>query len=374
MVSSNNKKWQDDFYDRTRNEEAISSITKTLNNICEDIISEQNSKYLAIIVGNGLQPQEFERRDRLIGFLAKKYKKKEEKISEEDIWDEYENHRIVSSAIGPKPVYALVYYLVFMNFSKVIVTPNYDWFLNSIFKKNKTIFQLNPIHNIIDSIPTDRFTNDYYYQNNFVDIDKNSVMKLYKYHGDVGFFSFCECYCTYPLPSKRVNYRELNSIYKKCSKKFKNKNCRLKHLVKKSRHHIDFDYCNIDRKDIFYPEIKSAIKELSSDFLCSGILVLGFTGRWHKIKKSEERSSEEIVPTIVKFAKSGKPVLMFFNPRNKKDLNQSFLCKELIELNPKLVVEGSLEINLTRIFSRIPLLEPAIGYDKVWRIRKLFEY
>jgi hypothetical protein len=361
----NTKDFHKLFYNSERNDEAIENVITNLNSICEDIVKSDNKRRLVVIIGNGLQPQAFKRRDKLINSFAVSLGKNKEEIFEGLIWDEYENRRQVSSNILPVPAYALIFYLYLEAFSKIIITSNYDQFLNSIFNKNQIDFVLNPVdkEKIIDL----RYTNNYYQS-----IKNLFSIIVWKYHGDTGFFSFPQCFCTFGLPSERTNFVNLCGDEVILSEIQEKIGCQNSHIIKEARHHIDFNYPETSRENIFDYEIKGTLKELEENSLSySAIIVLGFTGRWDENNK-DNRSSEEITPTLIKLAKGGFPIFMFLNPKDMADLNQSTLCKELLQINRNNVVEGSIDKNLAYIFNQVPLLQPALGYFYSWRDRGLF--
>lgn len=364
------KQWLD-LYDTDRQIEAFDYAQKLLLRAT----APKSKLQVVLIIGNGgVIDLPFKRRDKLYNAIKKQAAKlgHDEPTSIEFrrlVWHYNEILRDISANVMPRSVLVYLAHLILERLCSLIITPNYDLFLQSICDKLNVEYALNPVN-------TGSKFHDGYGKN-----IKSNIL-IYKYHGDAGHIIFESCREVFrlpcfpvipfsPLSDQLLKMFALPLPYHSLAEAGQLHYYRGEsHITGWPDHYIDFNFPDIPHSQIFSKEINGAIKAIDNinPNETAGFLIVGFAGRW---VKGKDRISEEIVHPLIRKIKEGVPATMIFNP-SKQDMKFSWLAEEIYNVNPNQLWLGDVEDCLLLLFNSIERLKPALSLDLAWRSEKLF--
>jgi len=293
------------------------------------------------------------------------------------LWLYHESLRLLSSSKLPRPALTYLYYLLMRDMVDLVITSNYDLFLESISQKvepPKICFALNPVGKTTRPDAHDGYGEQ----------PSGSHIILAKYHGDVGHVLFLDgCRCLFRLPldpalPHTTVMHSLEQVLKACQKDDDDElllqlRRRHGHLRGKAEpyHFIDYNFPKVPRDKLFSYEIKAVERWIAklSPSNTAGFLIVGFAGRW---VSGRDRMSEEIVWPLVEKAREGIPATMIFLPKDESEFRDSTLARELFKVNPYQLWIGDVITHLDELFWSFRELRPGLLMRQGWKHSGLF--
>lgn len=335
---------------------------------------------IVLVVGNGVVHLPFRRRDRLRAYLEGRARRTPcgalTSVQERGlVWRYNEALRDYSGSRLPPQALIYLAHLVLERLCSLILTPNYDLFIDSILAKvGRRVgltHALNPRGSAVG-----RHHDGYGRDATSADIS------LLKYHGDVAHVVFERCEEVFKLPAFPVLpffplERGLRPIFESPVGGRSLAEGGMLHSYQGNRHptgwpdhYIDFNFPNTPRRHLFGREIEVAVGAIESLEVAAtaGFLIVGFAGRW---VRDGDLISEEIVPPLVRKMQEGVPATMIFNPSDL-DIRRSVLARSIYELNPGQLWLGDARDRLFQLLDSIDELKPGLSLDRNWTREALF--
>lgn len=352
-----------------------------LKNCVADAVSSGKTRRILLVFGNGVNDSEFQkhtfrRQDHITSALRTGGSRTGDASPHErmQIWRYNEIWRDYSANSFPSAAIIFLAGLVREGLITEIVTPSYDLFINGLLRRLSRRYSLNPT-----STRSNRWFDGY-----GGDPSGDEIVKLRKYHGDVGYARFTQCGCVFRLPRfPMLPYISLDESTKKLIHESVAELLHWRapmhdhtfgedhvHNSGAPDHYIDFNFPGVPHRAIFSRECDEANAAIASATTenTALILIAGFAGRWYG---DDDRSSEEIVPALIERVGSGVPATMFTESAAAA-VAESALAAAIASVNPSQLLEADIAESLAWVLRRVNGLGSALRLEKALRAAHVY--